>query len=547
MSKNAEQTTNDSGHSQKTHQIEFNSVDRKYISLIDTLSEKNKKNKAWWYCWASSRDVHNIRFCEFLENNENEDTFSLLNRITPKRFNLNFKFSKRLNYKFHFLCNVLFNILSELRLLLRAISVSEKPILNNQLDDLFVSVVNERTSKKNENRDFRDDYFGELPGYLLKKGRSVLVCSMHHGDVVRISKSVQKSTGVQAVLLYAFLRKRDVFASLWWVLSSRIEWNVRGQSFEIPYAKQFMIDEYWRTIRYVLRARLLEVALKKVLDQTEVQNLYSIYENNPWERAVNFAIRSAPQTREIRNLGYMHNPIIPNNLLIAADPGEVVFRPDPELIAVTGEEARRALLAFESYKIDKVVPGCALRQSVTKPSACKTVNKIGSLLVLLSGMDSMIGLIKYLIEQSERMDNVTIVLRPHPNRSVEDLAKKAGIQFRETVNLKISRQIDLESDLDETDGVIYCSSGAMFAAAYRGLPLFYFKNNNSSNSDPLFMREELRFPLNKSTDLKKTILEYDRQSLQLKAEKTRKLCQFAQEYMVPPTTENIEKFIKILN
>lgn len=479
-------------------------------ALVAALSASNPVNRVWWYSWLSSRDIFNSRLLRRLEGDQG-----------PAR-------------------NLARALAAEVRsLLLNWWRCRRLPAVAPEI--VFVTLL-EKTSAATAGKGFRDSYFGDLPRLWAEKGMRVLVTGQVNGPAGDIVPLLRREADVALRPFAAWSRPVDVMRALAVAVRDFASLRQAGERELWRQAKADILS----TLPATLRSLAMEFALARLLRAHPGCRLIQLCENNPWERAAVFAARRLGSVRP-RVVGYVHNPIMPDNPKITATPEEWALRPDPDVLLCTGPAAVEALAAMGGYPRERLRSACALRLPAADglPPLVRR-GDVASVLVLLSGLPAMADLVRWLHEAAAHLGpRVAIRLRGHPNRPVEQLAALAGVPLppHPGARLEVSAGASLAQDLAASDAVIYKSSGSAFAAGSLGLPLLYFAGDETMSADPLFRRPELRLELRRPEDLAAAIAQLDGRSTRERERLALELSSFAQECMTSPSQETMDVFL----
>lgn len=535
-----------------------------YRDTCAILAQANEGNRAWWYSWVSSRDVKNVAVMQRLRSIEANVTMAkacgkvvcadlrsaeeTLRRLRleggvavlplSERATLTLRLVRKKLRNFHAL-------LSEVRLALRAIKAAKGAMISiakGGYDAVFFTIVNIKTAESQTSDHFVDDYFGALPYLITERGWKCLIVANPFDNPEKIARGLGQGGVPPVALFHAWLRPMDVVYAMVSTLLNKVDLS----QIHIPSIRKLFAEEIAGARGQDMRARLLERACRRIFSASPSARIFYIYENAPWERAVYFAAHQVQSNPDL--VGYMHNPVYPNNFLIAARADERQWRPDPNRIICTGADAREAVIALGTYDADTLQAGCALRLGERRDDVVVFTGKVRTILVLLSALPEMMGLLQYLDVETKGMgDEVRLVLRGHPNRSAEDIASEAGVRVGEGTAFSFCTEQSLNDALTKVDGVIYRSSGAMFAAAWRGILLFHYSGGAFDVGDPLFMRPDLRSELSAPGDLSRTIKAHYALGEHKRREKAEALARYARNYMTPPNDAEMEVFWQGMN
>ena len=134
-------------------------------------------------------------------------------------------------------------------------------------------------------------------------------------------------------------------------------------------------------------------------------------------------------------------------------------------------------------------------------------------------------------------------MRGHPSVSEYDLDKHLKNYFENSPNFSVSLESSLSASLDLADVVIYRGTTAVFTALYMGVPLIHCQSSEWIESeDPLFKFNNLKFIINKPSDIKETLVNI--QSIkQGNFEEQHKLArEYVLNYLEPYTKNILDNF-----
>jgi hypothetical protein len=481
-----------------------------HSDLVAALAVANADNRLWWYSWLSSRDVYNSRLPALLEDPS----------LPLPSLNLR-------------------TLAAELVGLWRGWHASRS--LDQPKADLVFLTLFEKRSASTAGAGYQDAYFGDLPLRLARQGLNVLVTGQINGQMDEILPLLPKERELALRPLQAWLRPADMAIGMKDALNGLLTMRPAGSRPLWSLARADLM----MTLPAALRCLVLERALVRLLKANPDCRLLHPCENNPWERmAIQASRRLSP--RRPRVVGYVHNPILPENRKITASAAEWSIRPDPDVILCTGPAAAEALASLGGYPRERLAVACDLRLPADSGIRQETGSPVRTILVLLSGLPSTAQQLSWLHEAASFLPTgVRILLRGHPNRPVSDLAARAGVPLppNPAARLEVSTEPQLAEVLAKADMVVYRSSGTVFAAARLGIPLLYHAAESPEGGDPLFHRTDLRRQVIAPADLAQAITNLEGQSLKVRHMAAQARADYAQSCMSAPSAEHLEQFI----
>ena len=479
-------------------------------AVVAALSAANPANRVWWYSWLSSRDIFNSQLLLRLSGG------------TPPA-----------------------------RSWLRGMAAEIKSAVVNWWrcrgssrfipDVIFITLL-EKNAAASSATDYVDSYFGELPRYLSGNGTRVLVTGQINGVARDILPLLRNKERLVLRPFSAYSSLVDILSALAVMCRDFLHLRPAGERALWPMARA----DIAATLPAVFRSLVMEYALMRLFRGYPACRVIQLCENNPWERAAILAARRLGPNRP-RVIGYVHNPIMPDNPKITATQAEWALRPDPDMLLCTGPAAVDSLAAMGGYPGNRLRSACALRLPAASgaPPLVRD-GDVKTVLVLLSGLPSMSELVRWLHAAAAYLGpGVCIRLRGHPNRPVGQLAEIAGVPLppHPAARLQISEGCSLVQDLAASDVVIYKSSGSAFAAGSLGLPLLYFAGDEVVSSDPLFRRPDLRVELRQPESLVAAIAQLNGRPASERERLALELSRFSRECMTSPTKETMGIFL----
>ncbi len=341
--------------------------------LVTRMSQANADQPAWWYTWLSSRDRHNscmldslalaLRFSKFLDQVElgaplywicqDPEVAVMVKNIAMRHgWQVQSGILDRLVWSLRYL---VIGVKGFRRALVRAASTTllvhksreagwptEKP---THADVAIISIIHQANLQKQAGHDsFHDTYLGDLPKFLTQRGEQVILCGIPGNKLHETIRAAQKITAIPLFTYGHFLTYWEVLQSFWKGLTVNIKIP------EITFASS---GDVRALIRWDLRRRAasdiifgfsLEYASRRLFREYPNCRVIHMYENNPWERAVDWAAKCSTPPRDVT--GFHHCAVLECHVKNYIAVEEKGLRPGPSRIVSTGEEARTIFLSL---------------------------------------------------------------------------------------------------------------------------------------------------------------------------------------------------------
>lgn len=480
---------------------------------VTALSLANRDNRAWWFSWLSSRDRYHCplaadlawlaRAEAWLAGQSGTVTLSCPHRDLAKALAVR---ARRLGWRVRAPSgrpDFLVRLGDAVKMLAVGVATwfaarrHPHPGLGNH-DVIMVSWADKRLLTALPRETYEDVYFGSLTRMLEQHGERPLHLAplMCAPGQIRAVTAAAVTRGIAT--LGHVLGLGDVLLSVGAALCERVHWSGGDNALKRR--------ALFRSVIYSAQARMMERAFTRLLRQNPDARLIRIYENLPWERAVDLAARRFGRPV----IGYLHCAVLPSHLNYYLDPTEVPARPAPDRIVCTGSAARQVLLSLGHHDPKKVLPGMALRgpDATTLPPS-RGQRPIRRILVLLEGLERMVHLLRVLEIAARDLPHLEFAVRAHPMMPLEHLAALAGVATGAEAPLKPAPPGGLETALAETDAVIYQGTTAALTAALMGVPLLWFDGALPVTDDPLFQCRDLKRGFSDTSSLAQAIAEFD--------------------------------------
>lgn len=530
-----------------------------FVDLIGRLSERNGHDPAWWYTWLSCRDQHNAPLLRLslrlaaieaaLEGAEPLQAIcpepglaAAVRRLARRRsWRVRQGLRDRLIWGWRRFLRPVRDVVDGARVLrlgLRLVSAARRhPLaegIRPDVDDVLVTVLHQRPQPPAQ--PFHDVYFGPVPRWLAAQGRKVLVVGQVLGDAERMSADIAGLHDPAVATLGHALTFADVFRAVGWALVRRPALSGQGD------ADLLLPEGVGRPVIDLGTGKLFELATRRLLQAAPHARVVHIYENNPWEHAVNRMARAAGRA----SLGFLHCAVLPSHLKNIITESERSLRPGPDRILCTGPVARDIFLSLGAHDPVAVGIACDLRGAVpvaglalrqTPPAAIRRV------IVILEGLEKMTALLRFMDQAARLSPHIRFELREHPAFPLDRLAPLAGIAVGEDAPLRRSAPPVLTDALAAADAAIYQGSTAALTAGWMGLPLIRFDSGEIPTDDPLHRCTALKRTVSRPEELAATLESFAVMDGEAFARELAELRAHITAYLAPPTEAAMAAFL----
>lgn len=550
---------------------EKKTVLNQYYEITTDIGEENGPDGLWWYTWTSSRDRFHSRILGDME---------LLARLrkafavgTPERFalvcpdpylasalsrvarengiNVTQSSGNRLRWAQQRLRMRVAPLVSGLRTCRRAFAQKRLTGRSSVTSDLEpqaegqerVLVVTQLKSKNIVNGGPTDDTFlGRLPGSISAEQHSAIL----FGDLVDMpekplrGETLNPSTPV--IASSDFYSVRSMLGSLLRGLFSSINLP-KNLKAERPVLAPLIKRDIHSNRGAVVYGLLFESALQRLCNDIQPTQIIHSCENNPWERAcARVAKTLAPQPMVT---GFMHCAVLLSHPKIIITEKEKSIRPRPQRLVCTGPRAGEIMVRYGGHSAHEMVAGCALRHEYLwqmKPWT-RAERQVKNILVVLDGLPTMPGFVRFIKESLDGMTDYRTVIRPYPLDTPDTVMADAGIEISELRSLEFSKNQSLGSDFEEADLIIYKSSTAAIEAGYMGIPLINVDLQNILNGDPLFEVTGLKTVVRTPAELLAAVDHYSNMDQDEYDRQRTDLAGYIEGYLVRPTDAIADIFL----
>lgn len=374
-------------------------------------------------------------------------------------------------------------------------------------------------------------YFGPLEPMLVEAGEHPLQVMPLMCTPGQMGTVTAAAVGLGMATMGHGLHLGDVLISVGQAMTERVRW--------VGPDRVLLRRALFRHVIYSAQARMIERAMRRILTANPRARVIRIYENLPWERAVDLAARR--MGRHVT--GYLHCAVLPSHLNYYIDAAEGAVRPQPDRVVCTGPAAREVLLSLGPHDPERVAPGMALRgPNPALLNQVDTARPIRRILVLLEGLPRMVHLLKVLDQAARALPELEFQVRAHPMMPLQRLAEMAGIVTGTGQPLREARAGTLEEAIAEADAVVYQGTTAALSAAVMGVALLWFDAGLPITDDPLFLCPYLKRGFADPAGLADAIAGLDRLDALVWQEQRQALRAYVLDYLRAPSAAGLADF-----
>jgi hypothetical protein len=203
------------------------------------------------------------------------------------------------------------------------------------------------------------------------------------------------------------------------------------------------------------------------------------------------------------------------------------------------------MVQYGRHSPEEVVAGCAWRHEYLWQMQARAREKpsIKNILVVLEGLTTMPGFVKFIYEALDGETSYRTILRPHPEDTAERVIAEAGIPLSEFQSLDFSTNQAISQDLEDADLVIYRGSTSCIEAGYLGIPLIHVEPQILLNNDPLFETSSLKRIARTPEELILAIQSYSAMDVTEYLRQCDALREYIDGYFVKPTEAHTMIFL----
>jgi hypothetical protein len=326
-----------------------------------------------------------------------------------------------------------------------------------------------------------DFYFGKLSQDLKYRGNEIYKLYLQHfKSSIRNSNELNK---VEETFIFSkslrFLEEFKIWKSI--LIESYLLYKVsfkKSDVFEKNFFKQATLEALSIHTQNVLR---MGVEVNYIVKIFKAKALITPYEGHSFERILFSSAREANPA--IKCLAYQHTGIFKHS--------NAIFRTysdkyNPDFILTTGTLSRDLLKSRVNFKnIPILVLGSNRGKMDIINTSNSAINRITCLVLPEGFISECVYLFRLSLECALKMPNISFIWRVHPSIKMIDLINLVDDFSNLPQNIILSDN-SLESDISDSQIVLYRGTSAIFKAISNGLTPVYLNIFNEISIDPLW-------------------------------------------------------------
>jgi hypothetical protein len=390
----------------------------------------------------------------------------------------------------------------------------------------------------------RDIYYGQLPGFLKKKGREILF----FGDITgsgfgRDFEAPAEGLRHPVLLDGALLKISDVLKGARFHLRCKKDIRLKDKIAILDVDVGTVFKNYLlRELRNPAIASnyFTYLAAKRLAKKVKADRFINLFENYSWEKVTTLALRE--HSKNIKITAFQHAQVAPGSIKFFLGKKEARGIPLPDRIVTPGRVTRDFLVKEKNYPPDITVPGCALRHDYQFTREQAPRGHGNRLLLYLWTFERSVEMLNFLFACATLRDRFPITVSTHPNHPMEKLKPHLNFINTDTGIFKVSTD-SLENNFQKADIVIYSGTTVCLDALANGLPVINIEFDDFITPDPLFDFTEFKWNAGNEQELLTAIDTIRGLSDAEYHERQKKALDFVRNYFYPVNETNMEVFL----
>lgn len=335
---------------------------------------------------------------------------------------------------------------------------------------------------------YRDVYFQPLLDYMKNEGKPYFIFSVILEPYNECAKKLSRSKDHDFTTILYWLKLSDLVVCFFRCIRyclGRIFWNGNSvfQGQDVSILIRHALKEDYSSTKYFMND-IVYASAKRLFAKLKPERLLCPFEMHPWEKMMITALREENPKAYI--VGYQHAAFTQRHLNLRFSEEEACVTPIPDLIVTSGLQVCNILCKVNPFLAERIIPGCALRQSVLSvynSKISKEKDYFEIFVAMSSNLQEHVKLISMINECSEKLKgNFRFLLSPHPTVNFSLASSMIG-GLRKDVSQTVLPLYDM---LAKADLVMYASSTVAVEALFFGKPLIFINMGDVLNPDPLF-------------------------------------------------------------
>lgn len=397
-----------------------------------------------------------------------------------------------------------------------------------------------------ENNNYRDSFFGELPSKLKARGNNVVIVPYVLGGLSIYKECIKKmrQSDEKFLPLESFLKISDTLRIALKELAS-VPKRRRYPPFEGLEISEIIFNEYrgdWIETRRTALLLFKEVIKNWKAAEIPVDVLILTFENRIREKIINIALKELYPSAYV--IGYQHSTVSKMYLDHFFSRYESSILPFPDRLVTNGEYYER-LLRESGYDAKKIVCGGAIRYSNLLRLTDMTVSKkdgmhTPTILVTPSiSMNESLELVWKVSNAFRDKPQYHIIIKCHPLMPFHLFAKKLGAPLPPHFSVSDAQIEDL---VKTSDVLIYTTSTTCVEALALGVPVLHVGSDFIIDMDVLDFKPEIRYSARNKDTIREKIEEALRITHEDLLEKRKEWKKVVSEMFGPVTEQTYDLF-----
>lgn len=331
---------------------------------------------------------------------------------------------------------------------------------------------------------FQDAYFPNLLPYLREHKVPYVILADIIQDFRKRLKDIVTDCNNLIVPIEYFFSPVDLIKAVLaqWLYRPQLRKKVMFGALDVTELVRSELDECFFSARFFSNL-LYYFKIRGLARNVDMHSFIYTFENYAWEKMCLLALKESG--RHIKTIGFQHAFIAKNSFRYMLGADEIGAVPSPDRILTMGNVTKRILVSYGRWPQERLLTGCALRQSKTMDAPENICPKSRDILVAFSmTREDSIKILEFIFAAGLDQYPQTVYLRFHPQTPVEEVLK--SVSFKLPSNFVISTAASLNEDIKRAGVVLYTFTTVGLEALLNGLPVIYLDVNKPMDLDPLF-------------------------------------------------------------
>lgn len=491
----------------KDGELEFN-------SLLARIGKKNKDKLTWWTSNLSSYHAGV------------SDLWDKVSRDKP---------DAQISYKRFF-----YTILTNLKVALTCKKFFFEKHLQNiikKVKDPYIFYTYP-TKKYFEQNKYKDLYWNEIASQVTKKRPVIFLCNLvvDCEDVLKKLHVMNfQYENCYFIPAQCFLSIYDILWSITTLLSHRVEMpeecSFNGRNIKNILTQELKKNIYdGRVLQHLLYHRIFIKFFQTVLPE----RIYTIWENQPWEKAFYFAKEKCKPDCEVYSIMPATLPLKFFGFFPSKD--ELEYFPYPDKIFTSGKHQKRMFESYGNFPDGCIAEGCAIRQKYFDLWDTKKVGVVPENFVFGLATPFLLETTKELIKiVSNVVKKNKVIIRTYPWMNESLLGELPD-------NFEIHNADELDF-FKKCDIMAYSETSMGAIAMNFGIPAIYVDVGYGLKGDPAFECDDLKWIAHDSDGLADAIQEIINENIESLNKKREMARSYFTGYFTPISEDTLKVYL----